>query len=60
MSMMYSLFVCVVVQVTPVLGVVCVVLTVLVVKEPPRGASEGGTHLKTTAWKEDLKYLVNE
>ena len=47
-------------QVTPVLGVVCVILTVLFVKEPPRGASEGGTHLKTTAWKEDLKYLVKE
>ena len=47
-------------QVTPVLGVVCVVLIVLVVKEPVRGAADGGTHLHNTAFFTDLKELVKK
>ncbi|KAK3083986.1 hypothetical protein FSP39_006341 [Pinctada imbricata] len=45
-------------RVTPVLGIVCVVLIFIIVKEPQRGASEGGTHLHNTAYISDLKELL--
>lgn len=45
-------------QVTPVLGVICTIMIWVVVKEPPRGAAEGGTHLHSTSWFADLKYLL--
>lgn len=45
-------------RVTPVLGVVAVVLIVVVVKEPVRGAADGGTHLHNTSFITDLSALV--
>lgn len=45
-------------RVTPILGIVCVVLIVLVVKEPVRGAADGGTHLHNTSFCTDLKHLL--
>ncbi|XP_059173446.1 protein spinster homolog 1-like isoform X1 [Physella acuta] len=45
-------------RVTPVLGVVCVILIVLFCVEPPRGMSEGSdVHLTNTDLKTDLKAL---
>ena len=53
-------------QVTPVLGGVCVLLCILVVHEPPRGAIERGANPNaisasnvhvTTSWWSDVKYL---
>ncbi|ELU07902.1 hypothetical protein CAPTEDRAFT_179917 [Capitella teleta] len=44
-------------RVTPVLGIICTALICLVVREPPRGAAEGGTHLHSTSWAADLKHL---
>ncbi|KAK9739316.1 Major Facilitator Superfamily [Popillia japonica] len=44
-------------RVTPALGLVAVILLLVVLKDPERGASEGSGHLATTPWKEDLKDL---
>ena len=45
-------------RVTPLLGVRCTGRICLVVREPPRGAAEGGTHLHSTSWTTDLRYLL--
>jgi MFS family permease len=47
-------------RVTPVLGIICTILIFVVVKEPPRGAAEGGTHLHSTSWTTDLKHLMKQ
>lgn len=45
-------------RVTPFLGVCCVVLILFIVKEPVRGAADGGEHLHNTSFFTDLKELV--
>ncbi|XP_021357879.1 protein spinster homolog 1-like isoform X3 [Mizuhopecten yessoensis] len=45
-------------RVTPVLGLVCVVLILVVLKEPKRGMSEGGVTLQNTSYFTDLKEVV--
>ena len=47
-------------QVTPALGILCVILIILTVDEPPRGQAEGGTHLHSTSWSQDMKYLTKK
>uniref|UniRef100_A0A1A9X3J1 Major facilitator superfamily (MFS) profile domain-containing protein n=1 Tax=Glossina brevipalpis TaxID=37001 RepID=A0A1A9X3J1_9MUSC len=44
-------------RVTPALGLLAAIL-ILITKDPERGESEGGHNLRTTAYKEDLKYLM--
>lgn len=44
-------------RVTPVMGLIAVLLIVFVLTEPPRGQSEGGQHLQATSFGNDLKYL---
>ncbi|XP_076453086.1 protein spinster homolog 1-like isoform X2 [Babylonia areolata] len=46
-------------RVTPGLGIICVVLILIFCQEPPRGMSEGGTHLHNTDFISDLKYLFS-
>ncbi|XP_054712110.1 protein spinster homolog 1-like isoform X2 [Uloborus diversus] len=41
-------------RITPALGLLSVVLTLLYVREPPRGEAEGGGSLKATPLKSDL------
>ncbi|XP_048746998.1 protein spinster homolog 1-like isoform X3 [Ostrea edulis] len=43
---------------TPVLGIICVILIFVVLKEPKRGHAEGGTHLHNSTYFEDLKELA--
>ncbi|XP_064460456.1 protein spinster homolog 1-like isoform X2 [Ornithodoros turicata] len=45
-------------RVTPLLGAVAVILLLFVLKDPPRGASEGGVALGPTSMKADLKSLA--
>ncbi|XP_033748854.1 protein spinster homolog 1-like isoform X3 [Pecten maximus] len=45
-------------RVTPVLGVVCVILILVVLKEPKRGMSEGGVTLHNTSYITDLKEVI--
>ena len=53
-------------QVTPIFGVLCVLLCIFVVHEPKRGAIERGENpnamsasdvIHTSSWLADLKYL---
>ncbi|XP_076063225.1 lysolipid transporter protein spinster isoform X2 [Oratosquilla oratoria] len=44
-------------RVTPAMGLIAVLLILFVLKEPPRGESEGGNQLEATSFWEDLKYL---
>uniref|UniRef100_T1J6E4 Major facilitator superfamily (MFS) profile domain-containing protein n=1 Tax=Strigamia maritima TaxID=126957 RepID=T1J6E4_STRMM len=46
-------------RVTPVFGIICVLLLIFVLKEPPRGESEGGHDLAPTLWKEDMISLLH-
>lgn len=45
-------------RVTPLLGVIAVVLVFFILRDPERGQSEGSGHLETTPWTEDLQDLV--
>ncbi|XP_044758544.1 protein spinster isoform X2 [Coccinella septempunctata] len=45
-------------RVTPVLGIVAVLLVYFVLKDPVRGESEGSGHLEATTFKEDIKDIV--
>ncbi|KAJ3624989.1 hypothetical protein MTP99_018576 [Tenebrio molitor] len=45
-------------RVTPILGVIAVLLIFFVLKDPERGQSEGSSHIQTTPWTEDMKDLV--
>ncbi|XP_015909972.1 protein spinster homolog 1 isoform X2 [Parasteatoda tepidariorum] len=44
-------------QVTPALGLVSVILTLLYVKDPPRGEAEGGAVLEATSLSADMRDL---
>ena len=46
-------------RVTPGFGYLCVLLIVLVLKDPQRGQSEG-INMRTTSWWSDLKYLFTK
>ncbi|KAF5289767.1 hypothetical protein FQA39_LY03684 [Lamprigera yunnana] len=45
-------------RVTPILGLVAVLLIVFVLKDPQRGQSEGAHHLSPTTWLEDVKDIL--
>ncbi|XP_069973110.1 protein spinster isoform X1 [Penaeus vannamei] len=44
-------------RVTPVMGFLALFLILCCLEEPPRGESEGGQHLQSTSFLEDLGYL---
>ncbi|KAK2580796.1 hypothetical protein KPH14_011530 [Odynerus spinipes] len=45
-------------RVTPVLGIIAIILILSVTREPVRGEREGGGHIANTTWSQDLKALV--
>lgn len=47
-------------RVTPVLGAVAVVLMQVVMRDPQRGQAEGGTHVRTGSYKDDIKALAKK
>jgi len=47
-------------RVTPVLGMLAVLLIMFVMEEPERGQSEGYSHLTTTSWTEDIQLLCRK
>lgn len=47
-------------RVTPILGVIAVLLIIFVVKDPVRGQSEGSSHMEATAWTEDIVDIVKK
>lgn len=46
-------------RVTPVLGVVAVILISIVLFDPPRGHSEGTHQLQATSWSQDISALMS-
>ncbi|KAK4469647.1 hypothetical protein MN116_007178 [Schistosoma mekongi] len=46
-------------RVTPVLGVLCIILLSVLHSDPPRGEAEGGSHMRTTSWWLDIKSLLS-
>ncbi|CAK9812214.1 Protein spinster [Anthophora quadrimaculata] len=45
-------------RITPILGIVAIILLLAVVKDPIRGEREGGAHLTNTKWSNDIKALL--
>ena len=49
---------------TPGLGLICGLLILFCLKEPPRGEADGNTHLHSSsscrAWLDDIVYLVKK
>ncbi|XP_014606057.1 PREDICTED: protein spinster isoform X2 [Polistes canadensis] len=45
-------------RVTPVLGIIAIILLLIGVREPVRGEREGGMHITNTAWLQDVKALM--
>lgn len=44
-------------RVTPLLGMLAVLMILFLMEEPERGQSEGFSHLTTTSWSEDVMLL---
>lgn len=44
-------------RVTPILGVVAIVLILTLIRDPARGEKEGGDHIASTSWLDDIKDL---
>lgn len=47
-------------RVTPAMGLIAVILILTIIRNPPRGQSEGGQHLHATSFKSDLVYLFTK
>lgn len=47
-------------RVTPVLGLLAVILILFCMEEPERGQSEGFSHVSTTSWSEDIRLLTKK
>ncbi|KAG7188248.1 hypothetical protein KM043_016110 [Ampulex compressa] len=45
-------------RITPLLGVVAIILLLTVVRDPIRGEREGAAHLTSTTWSNDVKALL--
>ncbi|XP_077268461.1 lysolipid transporter protein spinster isoform X1 [Temnothorax americanus] len=45
-------------RITPILGIVAILLLLTVVRDPIRGEREGGVHLTSTTWSYDIKELL--
>ncbi|KAF7987365.1 hypothetical protein HCN44_003127 [Aphidius gifuensis] len=46
-------------RLTPPLGILTILLIYLFVRDPPKGEKEGGSHVTTTSWSNDIKALIN-
>ncbi|KAH8861141.1 Protein spinster [Schistosoma japonicum] len=46
-------------RITPVFGVLCIILLSVLHSDPPRGEAEGGSHMRTTSWWLDIKSLLS-
>ncbi|VDO81588.1 unnamed protein product [Schistosoma margrebowiei] len=46
-------------RITPILGLLCIILLSVLHSDPPRGEAEGGSHMRTTSWWLDIKSLLS-
>ncbi|CAH8501839.1 unnamed protein product [Heterobilharzia americana] len=44
-------------RITPMFGIICIILLSILHSDPPRGEAEGGSHMRTTSWWLDIKLL---
>lgn len=47
-------------RITPVLGIVAILLILFFVRDPIRGEREGGSHLSSSTWTMDIKALIKK
>lgn len=47
-------------RITPVLGIIAIILILLFVRDPARGEKEGGSHISSTSWSIDVKELLKK
>lgn len=47
-------------RVTPIAGLIAVILILFVMEEPARGDVEGVSHMKATSWSSDVKELLKK
>ena len=47
-------------RITPLLGILAIILLLTAVRDPIRGEREGGVHLSNTAWSSDIKALLKK
>jgi len=47
-------------RITPILGIIAIILLLTVVRDPIRGEREGGVHLTSTTWSYDVKELLKK
>ncbi|XP_066585023.1 protein spinster isoform X2 [Prorops nasuta] len=45
-------------RITPILGLVAILLLLFVIRDPIRGEREGGAHISNTSWLEDIRALL--
>ncbi|PBC33212.1 Protein spinster [Apis cerana cerana] len=45
-------------RITPIFGLLAIILLLAIVRDPIRGEREGGVHLSNTAWSNDIKALL--
>ncbi|VDQ02172.1 unnamed protein product [Trichobilharzia regenti] len=44
-------------RITPIFGIICIILLSIFHSDPPRGEAEGGSFMRTTSWWLDIKSL---
>ncbi|CAH8841177.1 unnamed protein product [Trichobilharzia szidati] len=44
-------------RITPIFGIICIILLSILHTDPPRGEAEGGSFMRTTSWWLDIKSL---
>lgn len=47
-------------RITPILGIIAIMLLLCGVREPMRGEREGGIHITNTGWLQDIKALIKK
>lgn len=47
-------------RITPIFGLLAIILLLAIVRDPIRGEREGGVHLSNTAWSNDIKALLKK
>ncbi|XP_008209871.1 protein spinster isoform X1 [Nasonia vitripennis] len=45
-------------RITPILGVFAIIMILTLVRDPIRGEKEGGSHISSSSWSEDIKALM--
>lgn len=47
-------------RITPILGVFAIIMILTLVRDPIRGEKEGGSHISSSSWSDDIKALLKK